>query len=62
MARVIEAMQEYAAAKAREQRVICQKELDRAYTEDRENLNMAPVITEMFLLETLKECETPELD
>ena len=58
----IVAMKEYAASKLQEQRAICQREFELAYDSGESNLGTNPAITELYVLQSLKESETPELD
>lgn len=60
--RVVEAMKEYAASKLQEQRAICQREFDLAYESGDGYLETNPAITGLYVLQSLKESETPELD
>lgn len=55
-------MKEYAASKLQEQRAICQREFELAYDSGESNLGTNPAITELYVLQSLKESETPELD
>ena len=57
--RIVDAMKEYAASK---QRAICQREFELAYDSGESNLGTNPAITELYVLQSLKESETPELD
>ena len=59
--RIVDAMKEYAASKLQEQRSICQREFELAY-DGESNLGTNPAITELYVLQSLKESETPELD
>ena len=58
--RIVDAMK--AASKLQEQRAICQREFELAYDSGESNLGMHPAITELYVLQSLKESETPELD
>ena len=60
--RIVDAMKEYAASKLQEQRTICQREFELAYDSGERNLGTNPAITELYVLQSLKESETPELD
>ena len=60
--RIVDAMKEYAASKLQEQRAICQREFELAYDSGESNLGTNPAITELYVLQSLKESETPELD
>ena len=62
MKRIVDAMKEYAASKLQEQRAICQREFELAYDSGESNLGTNPAITELYVLQSLKESETPELD
>ena len=57
-----EELKEYAASKLQEQRAICQREFELAYDSGESNLGTNPAITELYVLQSLKESETPELD
>lgn len=46
----------------RMQRAICQREFELAYDSGESNLGTNPAITELYVLQSLKESETPELD
>ena len=59
--RIVDAMKEYAASKLQE-RAICQREFELAYDSGESNLGTNPAITELYVLQSLKESETPELD
>ena len=56
--RITEAMKDYAGAKAREQRIICQEAFDQVY----ETNDCDPLFVQMHDLSELRESESPELD
>ena len=56
--RIVDAMKNYADAKAREQRVICQEAFDHVY----EAKDCDPLFVQMHDLSELRDCESPELD
>ncbi|MGP1436256.1 MAG: hypothetical protein ACTTKN_06470 [Phocaeicola sp.] len=60
--RIVNAMKEYAASKLQEQRAICQRDLEKAYNSGDNNLGTNPFITDLYILQSLKDSETPELD
>lgn len=55
--RIVDAMKEYAASKLQEQRAICQREFELAYDSGESNLGTNPAITELYVLQSLKESE-----
>lgn len=61
LARIQSAMKEYAASKCQEQRLICQFEFETAY-EAAANKNFDPAITDIYVLHTLKDSETPDFE
>lgn len=54
--RVLDAMKDYAGAKNREQRKLCQDTFDAVYESDPSGLE------NMYNLGELRDCESPELD
>ena len=61
LARIQEAMKEYAASKCQEQRRICQFEFETAY-EAAVNKDFDLSITNIYVLHTLKDSETPDFE
>ena len=58
--RIVKAMCEYGASKCDEQKNICQKTFDDAYNEATDYTSQQ--LTELYMTEGLKECESPEFD
>lgn len=56
--RIVDAMKDYAGAKAREQRAICQETFNDVYDLDDTEIAMS----NLYTLNELQECEAPELD
>lgn len=56
--RIVDAMKDYAGSKCNEQRVICQGVFNDVY--DLDDTEMA--MSNLYILDELKECEAPELD
>lgn len=56
--RITEAMKDYADAKMREQRAICQEAFDEVF----EAYDCDPSFVRMHDLNELRDCESPELD
>lgn len=56
--RVLDAMKDYAGAKNREQRKLCQETFDAVFESSPNDINFE----DMYNLGELKDCESPELD